>query len=55
MDNFLHILSRPDNMPIAGMVVALVYLLLVWFRQARKNDRLIEKGQKDEIGREMRQ
>jgi len=54
VSNFLHILAKPDNMPIAAMVVALAFLLWTWLRQARRNDRLIEEGRKDEIGEEMR-
>ena len=54
MDNFLRILLMPDNLPIAGMAVALVFLLWVWARQARRHDRLIRQGRKSEIAREMR-
>ena len=39
---------------IAGMVIALVFLLGVWWRQVRVHDRLIKEGRKDEIGDEMR-
>ena len=54
MDNVLHIVSKPDNLPIVAMVVALVGLLAVWWREARRNDRLIAEGRRDEIGRCMR-
>ncbi len=54
MEQFLYILTRPDNLPIAGMVIALVFLLGVWWRQVRVHDRLIKEGRKDEIGDEMR-
>jgi hypothetical protein len=53
-DNFVHILMKPDNLPIAGMVLALGFLLRVWWRQAAANDRLIRDGRRDEVGREMR-
>ena len=53
MKQFLYILTRPDNLPIAGMVVALVFLLGVWWRQARRHDRLIREGRADEIHDEM--
>jgi len=52
---FLLILSQPDNLPIAGMVVLVVVVLGVWLRQALQHDRLIAQGRKDEIGRKMRQ
>ena len=54
METFLHILTRPDNLPIAGMVVALVLLLGVWLKQALKHDRLLEEGGEDAVGEEMR-
>ncbi len=54
MANFLEILAKPDNLPIAAMVLGLAYLLWVWARQARRNDELIRSGRKKEIGREMR-
>ena len=54
MEPFLEILTKPDNLPIVGMVLGLAFLLLVWGRQARRNDRLIAEGRKDEIGPEMR-
>lgn len=54
MDAFVEILSKPDNLPIVGMVVALAFLLGVWARQARRNDRLLRAGRADEIAKEMR-
>lgn len=54
MDAFIEILSKPDNLPIAGMVVALVFLLGVWLRQAGRNDRLLRDGRADDIAKEMR-
>lgn len=54
MQQFLWILTQPDNLPIAGMALALVFLLGVWLRQALRNDRLIRAGHKDAIDREMR-
>lgn len=54
MDNFLRILTMPDNLPIAGMAVALVYLLIVWWRQAVRNDRLVREGRERDIAEDMR-
>ncbi len=54
MDNFLEILTKPDNIPIAGMAVVMVFVLGVWWRQARRHDALIRAGKKDEIIKEMR-
>ncbi len=54
MDNFIHILAKPDNMPIAGMVIVLALLLGVWLRQALRHDKLIRDGNKADIAKEMR-
>ncbi len=54
LDHFWAILGKPDNLPIAGMVVALVFLRWVWWRQVRVNDRLLREGREEEIGQEMR-
>jgi len=54
VEQFLWILTRPDNLPIVAMVVAVIYLLRVWWRQARTNDKLIDQDRKDDIGEEMR-
>lgn len=54
MDNLIHILLEPDNLPVAAMFVAMLLLLWVWWRQARRHDRLIREGRRDEIAREMR-
>ena len=54
MTQFLSILAQPDNLPIVGMVLALVFLLGVWLRQALVNDRLIRDGRRADIEREMR-
>ena len=60
MQQLLWILTQPDYLPIVAMVGALAFLLTVWWRQARRHDRIrrdagaagdaAEAG----IGREMR-
>jgi hypothetical protein len=52
---FLDILLKPDNIPIAGMMVLVLFFTWLGFRQALRNDRLIEEGREDEILREMQQ
>ncbi len=54
MDNLLHIITMPDNLPIVGMVVGLAVLMRVWWKQARAHDKLVAEGREDEIVREMR-
>lgn len=46
-------ISLPDNVPIVGMLFALLICLGVALRQAFKHDRLIAEGRKDEIYDEM--
>ncbi len=53
MEQFLDILTKPDNIPIVGMVVASGVCLWVWLKQALKHDRLIREGKKDRIRDEM--
>jgi len=52
---FLSILFKPDNIPIAGMLLLVFFFTWVAFRQALRNDRLIEQGREDEILKEMQQ
>ena len=53
MENFLQILSLPDNIPIVIMLGAVIYLTWLSFSEARKNDKLIEEGKRDQIYRRM--
>jgi hypothetical protein len=51
--NFLEIFAKPDNIPIAGMLLLVLFFSWVGLRQAFKNDRLIEEEKKDKILDEM--
>ncbi|OGP18809.1 MAG: hypothetical protein A2038_06580 [Deltaproteobacteria bacterium GWA2_57_13] len=51
--NFLEILTKPDNIPIVGMLLLILFFTWIGLRQAFKNDRLIEEGKKDEVPDEM--
>ena len=53
MEQFCSVISLPDNVPIAGMLVAVLFCLGVALKQAFKHDRLIAEGRKDEIYDEM--
>ena len=53
MDNFLRIVSQPDNIPIVLLLVSVLFFLYLAMRQAFRHDRLIEKSRKDEIYDEM--
>ena len=52
---FLDILLKPDNIPIAGMLVLVLFFTWVGFKQALRNDRLVEQGREDEILKEMQE
>jgi len=52
---FLDILLKPDNIPIAGMLILVLFFTWVGFKQALRNDRLMEQGREDEILKEMQE
>jgi hypothetical protein len=49
MENFIQIISKPDNIPIVAMLLLVIFFTCLGLRQALQNDRLIEEGRKDEI------
>jgi len=53
VEQFLEVLLKPDNIPIAGMLFLILFFTWVGLRQALRNDRLEEQGRQDEILREM--
>lgn len=50
---FYEILIKPDNVPIVIMLFIFIASTWLSFDQARKNDRLIEEGRRDEILKRM--
>lgn len=55
LDQFLEILTKPDNVPIAAMMLLILFFTWLAFREARKNDELIEEGREDEVLKEMQE
>ena len=55
LHQFVEILFKPDNIPIVGMLVLVLFFTWVAFRQALRNDRLIEQGRQDEVLKEMQE
>jgi len=51
--NILEIATKPDNIPIVGMLLLVIFFTWLGLREAFKHDRLIEKGKEDEIPNEM--
>jgi len=50
---FVDILVKPDNIPIVFMMVLVLFFTWLGFKQALRNDRLMEQGRQDEILKEM--
>jgi hypothetical protein len=55
LDQFLSIMLQPDNIPIVGMMVLVLFFTYLGFREARKNDQLISEGKRDEVLKEMQE
>ena len=53
LQNFLAIVTKPDNIPIVGMLILVVFFTWLGLREALKNDKLVEEGREDEIPNEM--
>jgi hypothetical protein len=51
--NFSAILTKPDNIPIVGMLLLVLFFTWLGLRQAFRNDKLIDEGKKDELPNEM--
>lgn len=55
LDNFWAIVSLPDNIPIVFMLVIVAYFTWVSFREAKKNDRLIGDGRREDVLKSMQE
>ena len=53
LQNFLAIVTKPDNIPIVGMLILVIFFSWIGLREAFKNDKLIEHGKEDQIPNEM--
>ncbi|HTN70300.1 MAG TPA: hypothetical protein VMO00_04355 [Methylomirabilota bacterium] len=53
LQNFLEIVTKPDNIPIVGMLILVIFFSWVGLKQAFKNDKLAEEGKEDEIPNQM--
>ena len=53
LQNFLEIVTKPDNIPIVGMLLLVIFFTWIGLRQAYRNDKLTAEGKKDEIPNEM--
>ena len=48
-EQFIDILTKPDNIPIVGMLVLVLFFTWVALKQALRNDQLLAEGRVDEI------
>jgi uncharacterized membrane protein len=55
LGQFLEIMLKPDNIPIVGLMLLVLFFTWLAFREARKNDQLIEEGRADEVLKEMQE
>ena len=55
LGQLLEIMLKPDNIPIVGLMVLVFFFTWLAFREARKNDQLIEEGRADEVLKEMQE
>ncbi len=53
MEWFLQIVGQPDNIAVVVLFVALATVSFVALREARRNDRAVGTGAKDELARRM--
>ena len=53
LQNFLAIVTKPDNIPIVAMLLLVIFFTWLGLGEAFKNDKLIEEGKEDEIPNEM--
>jgi hypothetical protein len=51
--NILEIITKPDNIPIVGMLILVLFFTWLGLREAFKHDKLLEEGKEDEIPNEM--
>lgn len=49
LQNIWAIVSLPDNIPIVLMLGLVGYFVALSFKEARKHDRLIAEGRKDQV------
>ena len=53
LQNFLSIVTKPDNIPIVAMLILVIFFTWLGLREAFKHDKLIEEDKEDEIPHEM--
>ena len=54
MENFLLIVTKPDNIPIVAMIFVFAFFTWYALRMARRNDKKIKEDRRHEILEDMR-
>lgn len=52
-EQFIYILTLPDNIPIIGMLFLIFFFTYIGLREGRKYDKMMAEGRHDEIVRDM--
>ena len=52
-DNFYAIISKGDNIPIVAMLFIVSFFIGWGVNEARRNDKLVKQGRRDEIIKDM--
>jgi hypothetical protein len=55
LEQFVTILTLPDNLPIVGMLLLVFFFTYLALREGRRNDELIEQGRQGEVLRKMQE
>jgi hypothetical protein len=55
MEQFIEIITKPDNIPISFMVIVVIFFTALTLWQAIRNDRLLKQGRKEDIMEQMRE
>jgi hypothetical protein len=55
LEQFIQILTLPDNIPIVGMLILVMFFTYLALKEGRKNDQLLSQHREDEILRRMQQ
>ena len=53
MENFIKIITQPDNIAIVVMLIVITICTIHSFREMWLNDKLISAGKKDEVYKRM--
>jgi uncharacterized membrane protein YwzB len=53
MEHFIEIVTKPDNIPIVGMIFIVAFVTWWGLSQAIRNDRHLERGEEEKVIDEM--